>query len=87
MLINVVHIINDLKLDYALHYRIIKGETLKTLILFWCLLHDYFVDYYNSNAFFGVVRLLSTPLEWLKDTSPLILNQTLSLIGVHKGEL
>ncbi len=52
LLIDVVHIINDLKSDYALHYRIIKGETLKTLILFWCLFHDYFVDYYNSDAFF-----------------------------------
>jgi hypothetical protein len=65
-----------LKLDYALHYTIIKGETLKTLILFWCLFHDYCVDYYNSNAFFWVVRLVSICLEWcLKDTSPLILNQ------------
>lgn len=34
MLINAVHIIHDLRLDYALHYMFIKGETLKTLIMF-----------------------------------------------------
>jgi hypothetical protein len=58
MLINAVHILHDLRLDSALHYMFSKGETLKTLIMFWCLFHDYFVDYYNSNALFWVVIVL-----------------------------
>jgi len=51
--INVVHIINDLKSWIMLSITVSsRVKPLKTQFLFWCLFHDYFVDYYNSNAFF-----------------------------------